>query len=201
MKIFISHNFENKETARLLAVELVERGFDVWFDEWQLKPGDSITGGIETAIAECDAFVLIWSAQAQQSNWVGTELRAALRRRVDDTKLRVIPVMLDDTALPALVADYRGFHLSNLSELKSIAKDIAGGDNVIDLAQRLQRRLLELAANEFPEEDPIKALICPKCASKNLLANTRYDEVFDETIYYVMCADCNWGHAAKVSDA
>lgn len=201
MKIFISHNYENKETARLLAVELVERGFDVWFDEWQLKPGDSITGGIETGISECDTFVLIWSTQAQQSNWVDTELRAALRRRVDDTKLRVIPVMLDDTALPALVADYRGFHLRSLAELKSIANHIAGDDSLIDMAQRLQRRLLELAVNEFPEEDPIKALICPKCASKKLVAYNRYDEVFDETIYYVMCDDCNWGHAKKASDA
>ena len=53
---------------------------------------------------------------------------------------------------------------------------------VIDIAQRLQRRLLELVVNEFPEEDPIKALICPKCASKNLVSYNRYDEVFDETI-------------------
>jgi len=201
MKIFISYNTENKETARLLAVELVEQGFDVWFDEWQLKPGDSITGGIETGISECDAFVLVWSVQAQQSNWVGTELRAALRRRVDDAKLRVIPVMLDDTTLPALVADYRGFQLRSLSELKGIAKDIAGDDYVLDLAQRLQGRLLELVVNEFPEGDPIKALFCPKCGSKNLVSKTRFDEMFGETTYFVMCDDCNCVHAAKASDA
>jgi len=201
MKIFISHNSANKETARLLAIELVERGFDVWFDEWEISPGDSITGGIEVGLTECDTFVLIWSVQAQQSNWVGTELRAILRRRVDDTSLRVIPIMLDDTTLPALVADYRGFNLRSISELKEIAKEIAGKDNALDMAHRLQKRLLELAVNEFPEEDPIKALVCPVCASKNLSASTRYDVGFDETIYYVMCNDCEWGHAAKVNKA
>ncbi|HEY0152954.1 MAG TPA: toll/interleukin-1 receptor domain-containing protein [Longimicrobium sp.] len=61
MKAFISHNAADKETARLLASRLVERGIDVWFDEWQLRPGDSITGGIETGIGECDTFVTLWS--------------------------------------------------------------------------------------------------------------------------------------------
>lgn len=181
----------------MLAVELVERGLDVWFDEWRIRPGDSITGGIEDGVSQSDAFVLIWSHRAASSNWVGTELRAALRRRVDHKGFRVIPLMLDETPLPSLVADYRGFTLDKLSDLENIAREISGDESVVDLAQRLQARLLELAANEFPEEDPIRALVCPRCASKNLNATVRHDPVFDEKIYYVLCNDCEWGHAAK----
>lgn len=30
---------------------LVEQGVDVWFDEWELRPGDSIVGGIEEGLS------------------------------------------------------------------------------------------------------------------------------------------------------
>jgi hypothetical protein len=58
MNVFISHNSSDKDTARLLAVALVEQGVNVWFDEWAIRPGDSITGGIETGLSEADVFVL-----------------------------------------------------------------------------------------------------------------------------------------------
>ena len=68
MLAFISHNKADKATARLLATALVETGVSVWFDEWNLRPGDSIVGGIEGGISQCDVFVISWSFKAQQSN-------------------------------------------------------------------------------------------------------------------------------------
>lgn len=65
MLVFVSHNKSDKATARLLASALVETGVNVWFDEWSLRPGDSIVGGIENGLAECDVFVLIWSQHCQ----------------------------------------------------------------------------------------------------------------------------------------
>jgi hypothetical protein len=199
VKIFISHNFGDKETARLLARELVARGLDVWFDEWQIKPGDSITGGIESGISQCDTFVALWSIRAAKSNWVETELRAALRRRVDDRTFRVIPLMLDDTRLPTLIADYRGFNLRKNSDLEHIATEIAGDNGALDTAQRLQRRLLELVVNEFPETDAIRALLCPRCGSPELAAEVCQDVVFGETIYYVKCRICGCTQGTKAS--
>jgi hypothetical protein len=38
-------------------------------------------------------------------------VRAYIRRRVDDHSLRIIPLLMDDTPLPVLVADYRGFNV------------------------------------------------------------------------------------------
>ena len=190
MKAFISHNSGDKETARLLAVQLVELGVDVWFDEWRLRPGDSIIGGIESGIVECDAFILVWSTNAQQSKWVSTELRAALRRRVDEESLRVIPIMLDETPLPALVADYRGFDVSKHSDLGLIARRITGDDGALQTAGRLQARLLELVANQFPENDAIRSLLCSRCGSDSLIAKVTHDRSFDETIYEIACSRC-----------
>jgi hypothetical protein len=200
MKAFISHNAADKETARLLASRLVERGVDVWFDEWQLRPGDSITGGIETGIGECAAFVILWSSSAKASRWVGTELRAALRRRVDDEALRVIPILIDDTPLPTLVADYRGFQLRTLSDLTSIAREIAGDSDEADSARRLQKRLLELALCEFPADDPITAGFCPRCASTQLAARIIDDSTFDDHYYQITCGVCDMVYRVRLRE-
>jgi hypothetical protein len=80
----------DKDTARLLAIMFTDRGIGVWFDQWEIKPGDSITGGIAKGIEECDVFMLMWSAAAKASKWVDTELRAGIRKRVDDTGFRLI---------------------------------------------------------------------------------------------------------------
>lgn len=91
MKVFVSHNKADKSTARLIAMGIVEHGEDVWFDEWDIRPGESIVGGIEKGITECDVFVIVWSESAAKSKWVGTELRAIVRRRVDVENLRIVP--------------------------------------------------------------------------------------------------------------
>jgi hypothetical protein len=46
VRAFISHNKADADTARLFAMTLTEQGVSVWFDEWDLRPGDSIPDGI-----------------------------------------------------------------------------------------------------------------------------------------------------------
>jgi len=190
MKAFLSYNSTDKDTVRLVAGRLAECGVDVWFDEWRLRPGETITGGIESGIASCDVFILFWSANARESNWVDTELRAAIRRRVNDPSFRVVPLMLDQTCLPTLVADYRGFSITTHSDLGLIARQIVGSDDALENATRLQARLLELIANEFPETDAIRSLFCSRCGSENLTPRILHDPKFNETIYEITCDDC-----------
>ena len=155
-----------------------------------MRPGDSITGGINLGITDCDVFILLWSSNAKESGWIDTELRAALRRRVDDSSLRVVPLTLDETPLPTLVADYCGFDVTKYSDLQTIARQIVGDEDALDTAVRLQRRTLELIANEFPETDSIRSLICSSCASDNLTPNIIRLRMFDETIYEIVCGEC-----------
>jgi hypothetical protein len=196
--IFVSHNTADKATARLLATAFVEAGAGVWFDEWDLRPGDSIVGGIEKGLAECDVFLLIWSLTAQQSKWVGTELRAVINRRVGDNSLRIVPVLTDETPLPVLVAEYKGFNLTTVPDLRHIASEITGVTNVRDIAQLLQRRLHELADAEIAADNPIRIVVCPECASRNLSVERGHDGLSDQVAYFVLCEDCSWGTARKI---
>jgi hypothetical protein len=191
MNVFISHNKADKATARLLALALVEQGVNVWFDEWSLQPGDSITGGIEQGLSQADVFVLVWSVDARASNWVGTELRAYLRRRVDDDNLRIVPVMVDTTPLPALVADYKGFKVQPDTGMGQIAFEITGRPSDVEIARRLQVRLLELT-NSHTSGDPLPFLVCPSCGSPKLKRSQATDSQHDRSYYVIECQVCKW---------
>lgn len=198
MKVFISHNKEDKEIARLLAVALVEQGVDVWFDEWAIRPGDSITGGIEKGLTDADVFVLVWSGAAGKSNWVGTELRAYLRRRVDNATLRIIPVLLDNTKLPVLVADYRGFNMKEGMSLETIVAQLTGNTSDIEIARRLQNRLMELTESYASPGDPLPYLICPRCGSGKLKRGEATDYERDDRYLTIQCEECKWTDATEI---
>lgn len=196
---FISHNQANKDLARLLGTKLVEQGQDVWFDEWKLRPGDSITGGIEAGIADAAVFVLIWSEHAKKSNWVNAELRAMLVRRIADAGLRIVPVMVDDTPLPLLVADYKGFKLQRARDLDQVAREIAGQGPALDQIGLIQKRLLTLVVEEFPASDAIRSMFCPRCASRRLIPGLFTDPMGGEQIYEIVCAECGLQHRAPAN--
>ena len=48
--VFLSHSAKDKAVVRPLAERLRKDGLKVWFDEWVLKPGDSIAAMIEEGL-------------------------------------------------------------------------------------------------------------------------------------------------------
>jgi hypothetical protein len=195
---FISHNKRDKDSARSLAMALVEQGADVWFDEWKLRPGDSLVGGIERGLAEANVFVLIWSKHAAKSKWVGTEVRAYLRRRVDDGTLRIVPVMLDNTPLPVLVADYFGFAKADATNMVHVAAKICGQQDDRELARRLQDRFLELTDGISTGGDPLPYRVCPRCGSGNLERFQVTDYARDDQYYCIRCKECRWEDGTEI---
>lgn len=193
MNVFISHNKKQESRARLLAIALVEHGESVWFDEWILRPGESLTGGIENGLANASVFVLIWSKDAAASKWVNTELRAYLRRRVDDDSLRIVPIMVDDTPLPTLVADYKGFSAPTARSMGNIAAQLCGSPSEATLVRRLKKRLKELTFDESATNDPLPYKRCPECGDSSLERKSAVDPARDDTYYFIGCNKCSWG--------
>ena len=56
-----------------LAERLRQDGLKVWFDEWVLKPGDSIPAKIEEGLERSRVLVLCMSANAFGSDWAQLE--------------------------------------------------------------------------------------------------------------------------------
>ena len=94
-KAFISHDSRDKERFVIdFATKLRKNGIDAWVDEWELKPGDSLTKEIFESIDESDIFISIISKYNINSNWVEEELEAGFIRKIEDG-LRFIPVVID----------------------------------------------------------------------------------------------------------
>ena len=58
--IFISHASEDKDSfVRPLATELSRLGLRVWYDEFSLQLGDSLSASIDGGLAESDAGLVV----------------------------------------------------------------------------------------------------------------------------------------------
>lgn len=90
---FISHDSRDKdEVVRPLVYELGRRLCSVWYDEYSLKIGDSLSDSIGRGIEECKKCILILSpAFLSNTGWSKTEFRAIITRHIDEGNI-VLPV-------------------------------------------------------------------------------------------------------------
>lgn len=102
--VFVSHATEdNDRFARQFAERLRENGCRVWFDEWELLPGDSLVDKVfEEGLKDADAMVVVLSANSIDKPWVREEINAGFVRRVEGNS-KLIPVILDDVAVPEVL--------------------------------------------------------------------------------------------------
>ena len=163
--IFLSHNAKDKELARTLGGQLRLAGADVWFDEWEIRAGDSIPGKLDEGLSTFNVFVLIWSAHAARSEWVRNELEVAITRRIGRTDTRIIPVLLDETALPAMLTPLRFIRLDDKTAMSRATMEILGLQAQRDLIKALQAGLnsLELEHTEFWGVGVLFG--CPSCGA------------------------------------
>ncbi len=113
--VFLSHSAKDKA-----AVRLRKDGVKVWFDEWVLKPGDSLSSGerarvrasqLEEGLERSRVLVLCLSAQAFGSDWAqlesGTFGRGNLPFRDPLNKeRRFLPLRLDDAPIKGSLAQF-----------------------------------------------------------------------------------------------
>lgn len=78
--------------AKRLAEDLRAAGIDVWYAEWELKPGDSLRRRVEEGIGRASHFLVLLSEASLKSEWVQTELDAGMVRRIEGS-CRLIPVL------------------------------------------------------------------------------------------------------------
>ncbi|MEP6819079.1 MAG: toll/interleukin-1 receptor domain-containing protein [bacterium] len=94
MKVFISHSWQNKNTAQIIS-ESLKNCAEVWLDINNLKPGDAIQTAIDQAIEQLDVVLVLWSQHAATSAGVNAEIETAVR-----LKKKVLPVLLEKSPIP-----------------------------------------------------------------------------------------------------
>ena len=97
--VFLSHSAKDKPVVRPLAERLRQEGLKVWFDEWVLKPGDSIPAKIEEGLERSRVLVLCMSANAFGSDWAQLESGTFRFRDPLNKERRFLPLRLDDAPI------------------------------------------------------------------------------------------------------
>ena len=103
--IFLSHNREDKEFVRRLAVDLQRASIKVWVDEAEIKLGDSIIGKIEEGILGSEYLGVILSPSSVASQWVKEELRTVLHNQVTKKAKTVLPLLYQPCDVPLFLVD------------------------------------------------------------------------------------------------
>ena len=111
-RVFLSYDHEDEERVAPIVAALQKAGHQVWWDR-QIHGGAQYNSEIESAVANADAVVVLWSEQSVQSAWVRDE--AAEGR--DSGKL--IPLTLDGARPPM---GFRQFQTIDLSTAKGARK-------------------------------------------------------------------------------
>jgi GTPase SAR1 family protein len=92
--------------VRELAERLRKDGIRVWFDEWVIKPGDSIPSKIKQGLEGSRVLILVMSANAFGSDWVTLERHTFLFRDPINTQRKFIPLRLDDAPIRDMLKQF-----------------------------------------------------------------------------------------------
>jgi len=128
MPVFISYSHADKDFVDVLGAHLVKANASVWIDRWELNVGDSIIGKVQDAIEESDALLVVLSEASVQSEWCKKELTSGLLRELEEKRVVVLPLLLQDCSIPLFLrdkmyADFRSDFGSGLHDvLNAIAK-------------------------------------------------------------------------------
>jgi hypothetical protein len=107
--VFLSYRSVNRRWVLALYDAIVQAGFEVFLDQFELVPGASLDDSLQENLQTSGAGILVWSEDAGDSKWVKREHKAmrVLTDRRDDDDLPFLSVVakLDDAELPLLLAD------------------------------------------------------------------------------------------------
>jgi hypothetical protein len=75
--VFLSHNAADAQWVKLIAENASRVGIEVYLYEHDLRPGQMVAEKVQTAIKDCDALVVLLTANSQFSAYVQQEVGSA----------------------------------------------------------------------------------------------------------------------------
>ncbi len=97
-KVFVSYSHRDADWVKDFAKALVDRGVQVWLDQFEVKVGESIREAIEKGLRESDLFVVLIDPNSIRTPSLLFELGAAIGmgKRV----VAIVPKDFDPSQLP-----------------------------------------------------------------------------------------------------
>lgn len=119
-KIFIAHAVEDKPQVRELYTKLKEAGYQPWFDEEDLMPGQNWREEIPKALRNSDFFLACLSSTSiSKRGYIQKEFKMAMEMLAEfpPGTIYLIPVKLDECEIPDLRQSEYGLNLRDIQWL------------------------------------------------------------------------------------
>ena len=209
MSVFISYNHKDSDFVDKLSLALIKNNIKVWKDKWKISVGDSLINEIESGILGASYLIIVLSENSIRSDWVRKELNAALIREVDDKKIKILPVIIDDCDIPLflrekLYVDFRKDFDTCLKQILSVVDrkyNINSGGRVnkdttyyIDFSIETrfddQRFFMDIDIVSFDTEEEFSVLTQFYFESSKLPDTELLDDSFAEIIKIELLRSC-----------
>lgn len=106
--VFLSHGSPDKPWVRTLSERLSAAGIVAYLDEIAIEAGDNFVCNLSDGIGRTSTFVIVVSRSSMERPWVVHEWTSFMATH--GPKSRIIPVLLDDVALPPFLRPYQVVH-------------------------------------------------------------------------------------------
>ena len=114
--VFLSYSSKDKPIVLDLATRLKKDGLRVWFDEWEIKPGDMIGKKIDDGLEASRVLILCMSKNATESDWATMESGTFRFRDPVNTRRRFIPLLLEDCIIKESLRQFAYVDWSNKAD-------------------------------------------------------------------------------------
>src|SRR6266481_8594501 len=104
-RVFLSYSNLDKNVAGDITSQLRKSGANVRLADWEFKAGDSLVQRIESGLRAADYIIVLLSSNSVASPWVRQELNTALTRELEIRAVTVLPILVEDCEIPAVLAD------------------------------------------------------------------------------------------------
>lgn len=209
--VFICHASEDKEAfVRPLATALAQLGLKVWYDEFTLKIGDSLSRSIDKGLVSSRFGIVVLSQWFFAKKWTERELRGLVALEIDERQT-VLPIWHGVTKQQVLdfsppLADVFALDTTRdaigditLSLLYRIRPDLYTAHPRPELLRIASGQALEELKSEVEQkrakvkelEKALEQYGCPTCAARG--TEQYYDSLFveeEEFVVFAQLYDC-----------
>ena len=112
MKIFISYSHRDRAKVIKIVNRLRAVGHEIWIDSLKIRLGDNISEKISKGLSDADVVLAVISQNSLRSDGVRNELSALALEQLSRRQQRIIPVLLDESAVPSYLSAYMYVDLS-----------------------------------------------------------------------------------------
>lgn len=127
-KAFLSYTTADAALAERIAKALTADGIETWWDQWEIRGGDSLRQKIEEGLGSCTHFLVLLTPNSLAKPWVNAELDAAFVRKLGGG-CRLIPIRhgVDPKDLSPFLQALRSLSIdADASDVRQIINDIHG---------------------------------------------------------------------------